>query len=180
MSAGNKTRLEVQKILIDSISAGLAYLNETGWGIMEFANASFIKADKIILVNLINARRIGWQAFSFPMNQQVLGRKDEWIEEQSWQVHTLCKRVDNGAANDARAEDVATNLVAWFNGPGCDELRRHGVANIRIDSAQILVYNDNSNLYQKRAVFTVKIQTPKELTASQPDVEATLPKVKPV
>ena len=78
------------------------------------------------------------------------------------------------------AEDMSGILVTWFNGRGCDYFRKFGCANLRIDSDSIIVYNDDSGLYQKRCVFTVKVQVPKELTARQDVVELLIPDVMPI
>ena len=59
-------------------------------------------------------------------------------------------------------------------------MKRRGLAPLIIDDKLIFVYNDNSEIYQKRAVFTVKVQVPKELTMSEVEMEVLLPKIKPV
>jgi hypothetical protein len=79
-----------------------------------------------------------------------------------------------------QAYDIADILIAWFNGKGCEELRKFGVANERIRQGDIIVYNDDSELYQKRAVFTVNLQVPKELMVGEVEMEGILPKIKPV
>ena len=105
---------------------------------------------------------------------------DDIIEEQHWQIHTILKKSDTPNIEDRQADDIASVLVSWFNGPGCDELRKHGVANTRIDANQIIVYNDDSGLYQKRAVFTVKLQVPKELSIAEVEMAAIKPKLMPI
>ena len=59
-------------------------------------------------------------------------------------------------------------------------MKKRGLAPLIIDDKLIFVYNDNSEIYQKRAVFTVKVQVPKELTMSEVEMEVLLPKIKPV
>lgn len=180
MSEECKTRYEIQRILTSCISAGLeAYAGQdNGFGIMEFAQASFQSADKIVLYNLIRSKRIGWQHKTFATSGTP--RTDEWLEEQSWQIHTILKASKNPSVIDMQATDIADMLVTWFNGSGCDMLRKSGVACLRIDSDQILVYNDDSELYQKRAVFTVKIQVPKELSVRVEDMDMVVPATKPI
>jgi hypothetical protein len=54
------------------------------------------------------------------------------------------------------------------------------MSSLRIDADAIFVYNDNSYLYQKRAVFTVKIEVPKEMKSEDIELDALLPKILPV
>ena len=180
MSELKKSRLEVQAILKSCIEDGLAFMKRTGWAVMEFANASFQKADRVVLMNLVGTRRVGWQGRSHSLKDGGLIAKEEWIEEQRWQIHCVCKRGQSASPNDEYPEDACSDLVTWFNGMGCDKLRTHGMANLRIDSDSIFVYTDNSDLYQKRAVFTVKIQVPKEVTTGQDAVDAIIPDVEPI
>ena len=180
MSELKKSRLEVQAILKSCIEDGLAFMQRTGWAVMEFANASFQRADRVVLMNLIGSRRVGWQGRSHSLQDGGLVAKEEWIEEQRWQIHCVCKRGQSASPNDEYPEDACSDLVTWFNGMGCDKLRAHGMANLRIDSDSIFVYTDNSDLYQKRAVFTVKIQVPKEVTTGQDAVDAIIPDVEPI
>lgn len=180
MSTECKTRLEVQKILKANISTGLTKLNQTGWAIQEFANASFVKNDKVILLNLISADRAGWQITSYGISGNSLQKSDEWIELQSWQVHVILKRNDNITDASILAEDVCQMLIAWFNGYGCEYFRKYGLSNLLIDKENIFVYNDNSDLYQKRCVFTVKILVPKVINWTEDSLEALVPKILPV
>lgn len=170
MSSAYKTRYEVQKIISDCLKKGIdTYLKEDGWGIMEFAQASFTSANKIILINPVRVKRLGWQGWKYKNAEFQLHRVDELIEEQHWQIHVILKKSTNPSIEDMQADDVASILVSWLNGLGVSEFRKYGVVNTRIDANQIIVYNDDSELYQKRAVFTVKIQVLKELTIEQVD-----------
>jgi hypothetical protein len=182
MSAENKTRYEVQKILKEAILSGLTTLSPSleGWGVMEFAQASFLNANKIVLMNLIRVKRLGWQGTNYGTIDAKFCREDNWIEEQSWQLHILLKREENVTIETLQANDVAGILVSWFNGPGCEYLRKYRVANTLIDADQILVYNDDSELYQKRAVFTMKLQVPKKFAIEQAEMDAVKPKLMPI
>lgn len=180
MSAECKSRLEVQTIIRNSILECFRLYKQDGWEVMEFANASFQRANKIILMNLVNTIREGWQAVHYAEMEDGYKRRDEWIETQSWQIHTLLKRTNDTQDTAILAEDIAQLLISWFNGRGCEDLRRNRMASLVIDAESILVYNDNSDLYQKRAVFTVKIQVPKELTTDDASAEMIQPRVEPV
>lgn len=181
MSQKNKTRLEVQKILIASLNECVESFSLSGWQVMEFANPSIQSADKVILVNMIRAERVGWQGRNYRNDSQdQFSRSEEFIEEQSWQIHVIAKRKRPMTSADMLAEDMATLLITWLNGFGVDGLNAHGVAPLRIDLNNIIVYNDNSDLYQKRAVFTVKLQVPKEITLNQAEMAAVKPKLMPI
>jgi hypothetical protein len=163
MNAMTAGRLAIQKILIDCISESFKVYGLPDWDVMEFANASFLKANKVVLVTCITASRVGFQGHDYKTvgTDPTLRRKDDWLEEQLWQIHCICKR---GTPDAILPEDMSDILITWFNGLGCEYLRKKGVANVRIDFMNIFVYNDDSNLYQKRSVFPVKIQVPKEIT----------------
>lgn len=180
MSIGNKTRLEVQEILKNCIEEGLKRFDYTRWSAKEFANASFQNADGVVLMNRLLSRRAGWQANRYAVGTGGLARVDELIDEQHWQLSVIKKRTNTTTADDALTEDVADNLVTWFNGVGCEWLRGRGVASLRIDADSVIVYNDNSDLYQKRAVFTVKLQVPKEVKQEQAEMEAVKPRLMPI
>ena len=180
MSEVNKNRLEVQKIIRDVILLGIEKMNLGDWDVMEFANASFQKADKIVLMNLLRTSRVGWQSHYYATIDEQFSRVESYTEEQTWQIHSICKRTDNTTVDDVLAEDIASRLITWFNGPGIDELRKRYVAPLRVDTDSILVYTDNSDFYQKRAVFTVKIQVPKELAFGEFEAEAIMPKIMPI
>ena len=180
MSIENKTRLEVQEILKSCIEEGLKRFGYTRWSAKEFANASFQNADGVVLMNRLRSHRVGWQAHHYIIPTNSLTRVDELIDEQHWQLSVIKKRTNTTTAGDALAEDVADNLVTWFNGVGCEWLRGSGVANLRIDADSVIVYNDNSDLYQKRAVFTVKLQVPKEVKQEQAEIAAVKPTLMPI
>ena len=178
----NKTRYEVQRILRSVALSGLEALGYSGWNVVEFANPEFINFDKVVTLQLMRERRVGWQGFSYGAadNASMLNRKDEWLSEQHWQFQLLMKRPKNPTAETPMAEDIADSLVAWLNGAGMAKLREGGVAPLRIDGTTIFVYNDNSDLYQKRAVFTVKIQVPKEMVYGENALEVIKPDIEPV
>lgn len=171
MSTKNKSRLEVQNILREATLEGMKALGLDRYEVSEFANASLQKADRIVLLNYIRSTRVGWQGRKY-INTKTgsLERVEEWIDEQRWQFHSIAKRNAATKAGDMLAEDMACMLITWFNGPGAEYLIKQGVAPLRIDTENIIVYNDNSDLYQKRAVFTMKLQVPKEVTLNQPDM----------
>lgn len=177
MSEANKTRFEVQAILGDNLMAALTQFGLTNWGVAEFANPSLQNMNGVVLMNYLKSNRFGWQGDSI---DSLLIEHQEWMEIQSWQIHCIAKRTDSTTDSSILAEDVASDLIAWFNGHGCKYFRERGLSNLVIDANSILVYNDNSNLYQKRAVFTVKIVVPKEITSTVDELTQIQPNIMPV
>ena len=180
MSEKMKSRLEVQKIVRDNILSGFEALGLSGWDVKEFANAHMTKADKVVLMNYIRTRRVGWQGRSYSGEGAYFKKTEDWIDEQHWQIHCIAKRPSNPNASSILAEDMADMLIAWFNGDGAAMFKRSGIGMLLIDTDSIIVYNDNSDLYQKRSVFTLKIQVPKELTTDSIPLDAIVPKILPV
>ena len=173
-------RLNVQKILRSVIDEGLNAIGLSGWTVQEFASPQYVSLDKCVLMNLVRSHRLGWQHDNLTGDDSPAVRKDEWLELEHWQLHIIAKRPTAADVNSVVAEDVASELIAWLNGPGMNGFRLNGIAPERIDGATIFVYNDDNEIYQKRAVFTVKLHVPKELKTQQELVEALLPKIRPV
>lgn len=179
MSEGYITRLKVQGILRADINEFLSASRLTGWEVMEFAQTQMQKADGVILINCIRSLQVGWNRDEYSTEKDDLMRTERTLEEQTWQIHVILKRKKTDTDDSVLAEDIAAMLIAWFNGKGCAFLRKRGLANLRIEHQNIIVYNDDSDLYQKRAVFSVKIQVPQSFTFSEDHIDATLPKIKP-
>lgn len=163
MSAENKNRFEVQKILRDATLEGMKALDITGWDVMEYSQPAFISADRVVLLNMKESRRMGWQGHQYKVENDILKRVEEWIDEQTWEFHIVAKRKVKSKITDTLAEDTADMLITWFSGPGVEELRKSDVAPLRIRSAEVVIYKDDNDLYQKRAVFTMKLQVPKKV-----------------
>ena len=181
MSSENKNRIEVQDALIAVIEEGLALLQYTGWTVMEYAPSQFASFDKVISLQLLRSRNAGWQGHEDRVVDGKPVTVEKWIDQQSWQVQIILKRKRRIDSSSILAEDVANNLAAWLNSAhGVMAMRKRGLAPLIVDDKLIFVYNDNSEIYQKRAVFTVKVQVPKELTMSEVEMEVLLPKIKPV
>lgn len=179
MSEWTKGKYAVQKIIRDNVILGMTKFNQTGWDCIEFAQATIQNADKIITMNCTGVDRIGWQGAKF---DSVLGtRTDEWLEEQTWMFQVILKRTNEVVtASTITTQDVASMLITWFNGMGCDEFRRNGCANLRIDPSSVIVYNDDSDIYQKRAVFTMRLQVPKEYSYGQDFLDTIKPDIEPI
>jgi len=173
-----KGQYEVQKIIRDNVLAGLSAFGQNGWQCIEFAQSSKLNMDRFVAMNCIGTKQVGW------VNSTQLASgiaKNDWLEEQTWQLHVVMKRDDSPVSADTvTTTDIASMLISWFNSEGNSKFRENGCANLRIDQSSILVYNDDSSIYQKRAVFTMKLQMPKEFRFGREEVDAVVPLVKPI
>lgn len=159
-----KSENQIFKILRESILKGLEEFGiKDGLDCRRFAQANFNHGDKLVLLNKISSERVGWQAFNYDYNREkgVEERTDEWIEQQSWQISALKRMMQNDTTETVTADDIINALITWFNGLGNLDLRTNGIANLPIDPHSIMVYNDDSDLYQRRVVFTMEVQVPK-------------------
>lgn len=178
-----KGEYKILKILRDSILKGLKTFGiEEGVDCRRFAQANFNHGDKLVLLNMIDSNRIGWQGFKYKFNTQSLKeeRTDEWIEQQTWQISAIKRMLESDNVNTVSADDMITALVSWFNGVGNLDLRENGIANLPIDARSIMVYNDDSDLYQRRVLFTMEVQVPQSFISVTPDMSVLDIETRPV
>lgn len=157
---------KVFKILHDEVVTALSEFGITGVDVRRFAQANFTTGDKLVLIHLVATERVGWQAFKYGTERSQSGenkfmRSDEWIEQQSWQFSFLKKMMRSDTIDTITADDICNRILAWFNGIGNLNIRLKGIANLPIDPTSVMVYNDDSDLYQRRPVFTMEVQVPK-------------------
>lgn len=177
MSAELRGEYEVFSILRRCLLRGLSDLGiSEGVDVRRFAQANFNHGDRLVLINFVKTGRVGWQARSYGM--RTLGavdkysRIDSWIEEQTYQISCIKRMRKTDDETTLSAEDMSTLLISWLNGRGLDWLRENGLSCYPIDPNSIIVYNDDSDLYQRRPVFSVTIIVNKSLKVEQPDVDS--------
>lgn len=163
-----KGEYEVFKILREKTINGLsAYGVTSGVDVRRFAQANIANGDKLVLLNLTDTQRLGWQSFNYKtVISSNLKRTDEWIEQQEWQFSFIKRMKNTDTINTITADDLCNYCIAWFNGEGGLMLRNSGVACQPIDPHSVIVYNDDSDLYQRRPVFSMKLQVPKRFIAN--------------
>jgi hypothetical protein len=166
---------QIFKILRDSC---IKCLNEMGitddFDVRRFAQANVAHGNRLILLNMIGSQRVGWQAHNYKYSAS-LGkefREDEWLDQQSWQFSFIKKMTNNDTVDTISADDMCNFMITWFNGVGNLDLREKGIANLIIDPHSVIVYNDDSDLYQRRPVFTMEVQIPKSFKWVVPDLSA--------
>lgn len=167
-----KTENEMFALLRGCIIEGLSYFGVENFDVRKFAQANFNHGDWLVLLNLTDTSRIGWQSHTYKDVNGNYVREDQWCEEQSYQISTMKRMRSDDTEDTITAEDVSSYLISWFNGPAIMKLREQGVAPLYIDPNSIIVYNDDSDLYQRRPVFTVKIHVPKKFQASATAISA--------
>lgn len=165
-----KGEYQIFKILREACIEGMNRMGITdGFDVRRFAQAHLATGNKLVLLNLVDAERVGWQGHSyrFDVSSGKELRTDEWIDQQSWHFHIIKKMEKDDNVDTVTADDMANMMITWFNGPGVEYLKSRGLANLVIDPHSIMVYNDDSDLYQRRVVFSMKIQIPKSFTVDE-------------
>jgi hypothetical protein len=180
MSEDMKNENEVFASVRAIILQGLQYFNVEGFDVRRFAQANFNHGDGLVLMNLVDTERAGWQSCKYVLKDLGFEREDRWIEIQTYQISTIKRMRPEDTVETITAEDVATRLISWFNGVGMEELRKVGLSSFMIDPNSIIVYNDDSDLYQRRPVFEVKIIVNKKFSVGQPDVDILGVRTKPI
>lgn len=184
VNSDNKGRIRVQRILKGVIEDCLAHFSETGWNVVEYGNPEILSFDKAVTLQLMRTRRDGVVASYYgdsSIGESGLERSSEWLETQSWQVQVIKKRPKQIDEDTVLAEDVADILITWLNDDkGIVPFRKAGIAPFRIDAQNTFTYVDNSDVYQKRAVFTVKLNVPKKVMFAENRLGLIKPDVFPV
>lgn len=134
---------------------------------MESDQPSIRDADKVVLFWMNKTERIGFQS-----NRNVYDKEtdtikdiDYFIEQQTWNIKVICIRSTAPISDDnipLTSEDVASMLIGWFNRMGCNEFRKHNMANLFIQLKDVKTYKDKSDVNQWTTEFPIKIQVIKQ------------------
>ena len=175
MSEQFKLKYEVVAILRENILKGLAafglQISDTpgdgGWICMESDQPSFRNADNAILFFMEHAERIGWQGWRDEYNRdsKKFDTTEYFIEQQIWKIKVICKRTTEPITDEnipLTTEDVAGMMVAWFNRLGCQEFRKHGMANLFVQAKEMKTYQGKSEVSQWVTEFPLKLQVVKQ------------------
>lgn len=175
MSEKFKLKYEVVAILKDNITKGLEAFGvpmqdepgDGGWVVMESDQPSFRNADKVVLFWLEHAERIGWQGDRLKYNRETnnFDVLDYFIEQQTWKIKVLCKRSTEPMKDGdvpLMAEDIVSMLIGWFNRLGCEEFRKHNMANLFVQQKDVRTYKDKSDVGQWASEFPLKLQVIKQ------------------
>ena len=179
MSENFKSKYEVVQIIRDNILMGLKAFGQPvreaegngGWDCIESDQQSFKNVDKTICINRVKTDRVGWQSAHSEYNRDTkkFATTESFIEQQEWQVRIILKRnVEPVDGNTVTTEDIAAMLTAWFNRMGCAEFRKHHCANLFVQSKDIKVYKDTSDVSQMITSFPLKLQVPKAFCVEEP------------
>lgn len=175
MSEMFKLKYEVVAILRDNIIKGLESfglpMSETpgddGWICMESDQPSFRNADNAILFYMEKAERLGLQSDRSIYNPETdkFDVIDYFIEQQVWKIKVVCKRSTKPITEDnipMTTEDVTALLIGWFNRLGCEEFRKHNMANLFVQTKDVHTYKDKSDVNQTTTEFPLKLQVIKQ------------------
>ena len=192
MSEKFKLKYEVVAILRDNILKGLESFgipisespNDGGWICMEADQPSFRNADNAILFWMEKAERLGLQSDRNLYNRETgkFDVVDYFIEQQLWKIKVISKRTTAPITENnipLTTEDVTCMLIGWFNRLGCEEFRKHNMANLFVQSKDIRTYKDKSDVNQWTTEFPLKLQVIKqfetELDTATPVYGGTIP-----
>ena len=155
------TENKAYAILKSFVEDGLSTFGYTGWSVQQRNSAEIANVNSCVMIEKILDKRIGFQATRYKVSDSIKQRW-EWIDEYTYQVTSLKKRTNVDDTDTISAEDVCNALISWFNSEmGCSSLRSSGMASVRVANERVIVYNDDSGLYQKEPSFDVRIQIPK-------------------
>lgn len=185
MSAEKRGEYEILSLLRSCVIEGLSTFGiGSGVDVRRFAQANFNHGDKLVLLNLVKTNRVGRQTERYGnaiiQQESKFARTDEWIEEQTYQISCIKKMLKTDSENTVTAEDISSDLITWFNGRGLDWLREHNLSCYPIDPNSIIVYNDDSDLYQRRPVFNVTVIVNKSFKLAAPCTDVLGVETKPV
>lgn len=175
MSEQLKLKYEVAAILRDNIVKGLESFgvpvsenpNDGGWVVMEGDQPAFVNLNNAVIFYLENVERVGWQGWreKYDKETEKFRVSDYWIEQQTWQIKTICKRTTEPITEGnipLTAEDVTGFLIGWFNRIGCQEFRKHDMANLIVRQKDVKSYKGKSDVSQWTTEFPLKLQVIKQ------------------
>lgn len=175
MSEKYKLKYEVVAILKENIEKGLEAFGlpithtpgDSGWLVMESDQPRFVGAEYAILFYMEKSERIGWQSDRRLYNQesQQFDVVEYFIEQQIWRIRVIAKATTKPITDEevpVMTDDVTSMLISWFNRIGCQEFRRHNMANLFIQMKDVKTYKDKSEVPQWTTEFPLKLQVVKQ------------------
>lgn len=173
------TEYQTRASLIKTLNLALEESKVTGFKVMARNPQLMAHADRVVLLDRLYVRRIGWQSHEYlrPKPESVLLRKAEvWLEEVAWQISVLRKRQVSDSIDTMTGSDVVNYLVAWFNS-------HHGAAAMRgrtdVPMAPVLckqvrlqTYSDDSDIHQVEGAIDLKAIIVQSLADDVPDVKS--------
>lgn len=176
------TENELFAKLRENIMTALKTFGITGFSVQRFAQANITNSDGLVLLNHIRTKREGWEwkKFECISKDAELYAEYGWIESVIYQIHIIKKMTNGDTETTITGEDVANRLIAWFNGPGIDKLKDENISNLLIDQDDIMIYNDDSDQYQRRVVFSLNLIVNKKFSQAEPSLNICGVKTKPI
>lgn len=191
MSAKYKLKYEVLAILRENILMGMSAFGlpigtspgDGGWVVMEADQPSMRNLDKAVLVWQEKVERLAYgTATEYNRETGKFDDYDHFVEQQHWKIKVLRRRSTKPVTDEEipiTTEDVAGMLIAWFNRHGCEEFRKHDMANLFVQMKDLRTYKDPSDVNQWATEFVLKLQVVKqfsmEVDAAKPQLLGALP-----
>lgn len=172
MTSGYMGKYDVLKIVRANVLNGLmAYglyetkngVRECTWKCIEANQQSPQNKDKVVTLRLESSNTVCRYGTEYDATGE--SRTDSWVDEMSWEICVLKKRMTEPVSSDTiTGEDVIDMLIGWFNGPGLDYFREFGIAGLYVLKSSVKPYQDDSDVGQYKASFSLKTRVIRSLT----------------
>lgn len=170
------TEYQIRAAFIDTIKEALEDLGIEGWKV-QARNAQVITSgNKVILVDRLFTRRVGFQGRQYVKSETALKEIEEWIEDITWQISVIRKRKVSDDINTVTGLDISKRLIGWLNsGRGADAMRGRSdvpFAPIFCRESSQKRYEDDSDINQYEASFDFRMEVLQILDFDSPVIKA--------
>lgn len=163
---------EIRASLIAALEQALSETQVPGkWEVMARNQPVMTYGNRVVLVDKISTQRNGFQGRGYHTEYEESEKEgkrfkkktefEQWIEEITWQISVLRKRLPDDDVGTLTADDVAKKLIWWLNS-------RHGAAEMRgrkdvpfapvfTSSARTQEYDDDSDNHQAMEQFDFRM-----------------------
>lgn len=137
--------------------------NPQHWEVMARNQPVMTFGDRTVLIDKISLKRQGFQGKAYHWFEELgeFVEQEQWIEEITWQVSVIRKRLETDDIETITADDVAKKLVYWLNSShGASAMRgRTDVpfAPVFTSATRTNVYEDDSDNHQAEEQFDFRM-----------------------
>ena len=135
-------------------------ISTSEWPVLARGQQILTNGDKVVLVDKINTRRRGWQdTRDYVDGSGRLHSVWEWIEESTYQISCVRKRLNNDTPDTMTADDIAMRLQTWLNTDDAAEyMRERGLAPLWVSQVTPSTYTDDNDVYQRYTHFDLNVE----------------------
>ena len=173
------TEYQIRAALISVIETALKETGVEGFTVLARNPQNMTRDDCVVLIDRINAKRIGFQGRWHDWNEAVESRLNErmqWIEEMTWQISVCRQRQITDTINTQTADDGVEKLTAWLNSRRGAWHMRHRtdvpMAPVFTSQKRTRTYTDENDVYQQEESIDFRLQVVQTLTLGEHAVTA--------